>query len=104
MIKIATNPAAKKPNCKRVTVGAATEVPFSFDGVVSIIGFQVQAYQAVNLLMSFEAGGTASPDNYFTVKSGTVYIERDINWTPDEDALFFLSASGEITVEVIYWG
>lgn len=101
---MATNPAAKRPNCKRVAVGAATEVPFSFDGVVSIISFTVQVYESVNLLISFEAGGTASADNYFTLRAGQAYSEQDINWTPDTNALFFLSAAGNITVEVIYWG
>lgn len=102
---MATNTPAKRPNVKRVTVGAAVEVPFSFDGVVSVIGFTVHVYETnTNLRIAFEAGGTASPDNYFTLHAGDEYIERDINWTPDEDALFFLSASGEITVEVIYWG
>lgn len=101
---MATNTPAKRPNVKRVTVGTGAEVPFSFDGVVSVIAFHVQTYNAVAVLMSFEAGGTASTDNYWTIKSGYTYIERDINWTPDENGLYFLSTSGEVVVEVTYWG
>jgi len=100
-----TNTPAKHPNVKRVTVTAAAEVPFSFDGVPTVIGFKVQVYtDQVAVLMGFEPGSTVSIDNYWTIKAGQVYEESDINWTPDQYGLYFLSASGTIIVEVTYWG
>ena len=100
---MATNTPAKHPNVARFLVGTG-EIPFSFDGIVTVIGFKVQAALATAIRMSFEAGGTLSGDNYWTIKSGHVYEQTDINWTPPENALYFRLAQGSSTVEVEYWG
>jgi len=58
----------------------------------------------VALYISFDEGGTFSPDNYFTLKAGNVWCQQDINWTPPLNAMWLRSGAGDIEVEVIYWG
>jgi len=102
---MATNTPAKHPDIQRVPVGAALETPFSFDGVPTAIGFHIQTVDdQVDLYISLVSGGTFSPDNFYTLKAGFVMVQRDINWTPDINALYLRSAAGDIIVEVWYWG
>ena len=101
---MATNTPAKRPDIQRVDVAAGAETPLTFDGVPTLIGFTLQALEDVNLYCSFVPGGTFSADNYYTLKAGYIWNERDINWTPDEEALYLRSAAGAITAEIIYWG
>lgn len=100
-----TQPGAKRPDIKRVVVGTVAETPFSFDGAVSVIGFHIQALadNGVPLYVSLEPGGTFSPDNFYTLKADFVMTHRDINWSPDTEALYLRSSSGDIEVEVWYW-
>lgn len=99
---MATNTPAKQPNIKRYTVGNAIEVQIDFEGVVGLVGFSVQAVDAVNIRYSFDPGGTFSTDNYWTLKSGDVWNERDINWVHAQN-LYVRSEGAATTVEVLYW-
>lgn len=99
-----TNVPAKHPNMKRVAVTAGAETAITFDGVPTLINFVLQVVESVALYISFDSGGTFSTDNYFTLKSGATWNEQDINWTPPANAMYVRSASGNITVELIYWG
>lgn len=100
---MSTQPPGKRPDIKRVTVGAA-EIPFSFDGVVSVVNFIVQAVGDVAVRVGLTVGSTASADNYWTLKSGATLRFDDVNYTPDTDGLYFLSEGAETVVEVFYWG
>lgn len=99
---MATNTPGKKPNVRRMSVPAATETQFNFEGIVAVINFKVQTVESVNVRLAFDPGGTFSADNYWTIKSGTVYDERDINWTHGEQ-LYLRSEGTTVTVEVTYW-
>lgn len=104
---MATNTPAKVPNVLRLTVGTGAEVPITFHGVPTVIGFSIQCIDAIALWITWTPGGTYSADNYWTLKSGDVYSEQDINWTPPEEAMYVripVSPNGDSTVEVIYWG
>ena len=101
---MAQNTPAKRPDIQRVSVAAAAETTVTFPGVVTLIGFTLQALEDVNLYFSFDLGGTFSADNYYTLKAGYIWNERDINYTPPEDVLYLRSAAGTITAELIYWG
>ena len=99
---MATNTPAKKPNVKRISVPAATEEQFDFEGIVAVISFTLQAVESVNVRLSFDPGGTFSTDNYWTLKSGAIHSQHDINWTHAEN--LYLRSEGITTiVEVIYW-
>jgi len=101
---LATNTPAKRPNIIRLTVEAALETPVVFHGAVTIIDFTLQVFtNQTNLYISFDEGGTFSPDNFFTLKAGNVWYQQDINWTPPEDAMWLRSAGDVIIVEIIYW-
>jgi len=100
---MATNPPAKRPDIQRVLVGAGAETPFSFDGVPTVIGFTIQAIDDAPLYIGLIPLSTFSADNFYTLKSGYVMIHRDINWTPPGVGLY-LRSTGDITVEVWYWG
>lgn len=100
---MATNTPAKRPDIRRIGVHAATETPFPFEGVRTVIGFIIQTLDAAPLYIGLTEGSTFSPDNYYTLKSGYVMIHRDINWTPEETALY-LRSTGEYMVEIWYWG
>ena len=99
-----TNVPAKRPDIRRITVPAATEVSFHFEGVVSVIGFHIQTIGQSNLYIGLSEGATFSTDNFYTLKASYVMIHRDINWTPTDEALWLRSSSGEITCEIMYWG
>lgn len=99
---MATNTPGKKPNVRRISVPAASEAQFNFEGIVAVINFKVQAVTGVNMRLSFDPGGTFSTDNYWTVKSGTVYEERDINWTHGEQ-LYLRSEGADLIAEIVYW-
>lgn len=102
---MATNTPAKRPDIQRVPVGAGAETLFSFDGVPTVIGFHIQTVDdQVDLRVGLTPLSTFSPDNYYTLKGGFVLIHRDINWTPDINALYLRSEVGDIIVEVWYWG
>lgn len=100
---MATNTPAKQPNIKRYTCPAATEETIDFEGIVAVIGFSLQAVDNVNVRVSFDPGGTFSADNYWTLKAGDIWNERDINWVHAE-RLYVRSEGAATTVEVIYWG
>jgi len=103
---MATNTPAKIPNILRFTVGIGDEVPITFPGARTIIGFSIQTIEEIALRCSFDPGGTYSADNFWTLKSGAVWNERDINWTPEENAIYVripTSPNGDATVEVMYW-
>lgn len=99
---MATNTPAKTPNVKRYEVANDAETQIDFEGAVGIIGFRLQDVGANNIRASFDANGTFSTDNYYTVKSGTEWIERDINWVHAQ--LLWVRSEGAATiVEVLYW-
>lgn len=98
-----TNTPAKIPDIIRLAVTGGAETPLTFPGAVSIIDFTLQALEASGTYVSFHEGGTFSPDNYFTLKSGNILYQQDINWTPPENAMWLRSAGGVATIEVIYW-
>ena len=104
---MATNTPARIPNIIRLVVAVGAETPVTFHGVVSIIDFSLQCLDDVDIRISFDEGGTFSPDNYFTLKSGNIWYQQDINWTPPENAMWVripVSPNGDSVVEIIYWG
>jgi len=104
---MATNTPAKIPNVIRLAVAVASETPVTFHGAVSIIALRVQCVDAIALRVSFDEGGTFSTDNFWTIKSGAVWRQDDINWTVDNPAMWVripVSPNGDSIVEIIYWG
>lgn len=101
---MATNPAAKIPDIMRLAVAPGAETPVVFPGTVTLIDWMVQAEEASGTYVSYEAGGTFSPDNYWTLKANGIWYQQDMNWTPPENAMY-LRAQGAnpITVEIMYW-
>lgn len=101
---MSTNTPGKHPDIKGVTVGAVVEVPFSFDGVPTVLNFLLHATSDVALYVSLVPGGTFAPDNRFTIPSGGELRFDDLAWTPDVNGLYLRSAGAELFCEVFYWG
>ena len=99
---MATNCPAGQPNIKRYAVANNAETQIDFEGTVVLLGFSIQCVENVNVRLSFDGAGTFSTDNYWTLKSGDVWSERDINWTHARN-LYSRSEGANTTVEVIYW-
>lgn len=103
---MSTNVPAKIPNVIRLAVAVGSETPVTFHGATTIISLMVQCLDDVAMRVSFEPGGTFSTDNFWTIKSGHVWSQDDINWTGDAPQLYVripASPNGDSIVEVMYW-
>ena len=100
---MATNTPAHVPNIRRYAVANNAETQIDFEGTVAIVGFSIQCVDNINIRFSFDGAGTLSTNNYWTLKGGDVWIERDINWIHARN-LYCRSEGANTYVEVIYWG
>ena len=100
---MATNTPAKVPNIKRYDIDAGiNETQIDFEGAVGVIAFHIQCVDSIDIRCSFDAAGTWSTDNFWTLKADDVWIERDINWVHGEN-LWVRSEGAATVVEVLYW-
>lgn len=99
---MATNNPCGVPNIKRYAVANNAETQIDFEGTVVLLGFSMQCVDNINVRFSFDGAGTFSTNNYWTLKGGDVWNERDINWTHAR-RLFVRSEGAATTVEVVYW-
>ena len=103
---MATNNPGRIPRVMRVVVSVANETSVTFPGAVSIVALQVQCIDSIDCRFSFDPGGTFSADNFFTIKSGESWIERDVNWVQSDNLVWFripTSPNGDSVIEIIYW-
>lgn len=88
----------------RLALVPNVETPVTFPGRVTLIDWMVQVIEASGTYVSFEPGGTFSPDNYWTIKGGAVWYQQDMNWTPPENAMFLrVEGANPVTAEIMYW-
>jgi hypothetical protein len=59
--------------------------------------FTIQCRTGVNMQVAYTNG--ESNTTYFTIKSGTVYIEENINY----NSTIHLYAGSSVTAEIVFW-
>jgi len=94
---------ATKPSVVNVSIVSAN-TEYSHKLPVGCKKFQAQLRTAADLKMAVRKDvlGSATPDpEYFTVKSGTVYKERNLNIRGDV-WLYFQAGAGTV-VEIVQW-
>ena len=103
---MATNVPAKNFDVVRVNLTGAAETPIVLP-VNTIRFLAIQCYTAVDVYLSFQAGGTWSTDNFWTVKSGQILVLEDIASQPKDavaggGTMFYARGGATCVIEVLY--
>ena len=70
------------------------------NGFRPVVGLQIQCRTANNIRISFTAGGTANGEDYFTLKSGSVYYEDNLKYL---GSIYIRPETNSTVAEVIWW-